>query len=62
MNLHVELFRVEARQFGWSIRQHEDPAAMPVLHALHGWVLLTAGGTWTTHPPNQTTATRGVPA
>lgn len=52
---HVESYRDQARQHGWAIRQTKDPAAMPVQHALHGWVLLNADGTWTTHSPNQTT-------
>jgi hypothetical protein len=52
---HVESFRAEARQYGWAIRQNDDPAVMPVLHALHGWVLLAADGTHTAFSPNQTT-------
>lgn len=59
---HVESFRAEARQFGWAIRQTDDPAVMPVLHALHGWVLLAPDGSYTAFSPNQATANQGVPA
>lgn len=60
-HLHVESFRAEARRFGWAIRQTDNPATMPVLHALHGWVLLDDAGRWAASSPNQTTA-EGVPA
>ena len=50
---HVERFRVEAREFGWAVRQSDDPAVMPVLHAVHGgWVLLSPAGQVTAHSPN----------
>ncbi|MFI2663214.1 hypothetical protein [Micromonospora carbonacea] len=52
-HLHVEQFRVEAREFGWAIRQSDDPALIPVLHAVHGWVLITADGAFANHTPNQ---------
>lgn len=51
---HVESHRVEAREFGWAVRQSDDPALMPVLHAVHGWVLLTPAGGITAHSPNHT--------
>lgn len=52
-HLHVESHRVEAREFGWAVRQSDDPASMPVLHAVHGgWVLLTPAGQVTAHSPN----------
>jgi hypothetical protein len=51
---HVESFRAEARLFGWAIRQTEDPAVMPVRHALHGWALLANDGTFTAFSPNHT--------
>ncbi|MFI7073621.1 hypothetical protein [Micromonospora sediminicola] len=42
---YVERHRVEAREFGWAVRQSDDPAQVPVLHAAHGgWVLLAADG------------------
>ncbi|MFG1846710.1 HNH endonuclease [Micromonospora carbonacea] len=50
---HVERHRAEAREFGWAIRQADDPAAMPVLHAAHGWVLLTVDGAFNNHTPNR---------
>lgn len=31
---------------GWRLESHENPAEMPVLHALHGWVLLDEDGGW----------------
>ncbi|MEV0214247.1 hypothetical protein [Micromonospora sp. NPDC050695] len=51
---HVESFRDEAREFGWAVRQSDDPALKPVLHAVHGWVLLTPAGGFTAHSPNHT--------
>ena len=50
---HVESFRAEAREFGWAVRQSDDPAVMPVLHAVHGgWVLLSPAGQVTAFSPN----------
>ena len=43
-NGHVESKRTEARDFGWAMKQTEDPLAKPLLHARHGWVRLTADG------------------
>ncbi|MEV5819237.1 hypothetical protein AB0L22_08690 [Micromonospora haikouensis] len=54
---HVEQHRVEARDFGWAIRQTDDPAEVPVLHAAHGWVLLTPAGGTTTYSLNHNTPT-----
>ncbi|MCG5464172.1 hypothetical protein MED01_002337 [Micromonospora sp. MED01] len=51
---HVESHRAEARDFGWAIRQSDNPALMPVLHAVHGWVILTPAGGFTAHSPNHT--------
>ena len=50
---HVESYRAEARAGGWAVRQSDVPAAMPVRHAVHGWVLLSADGSHTTATPNQ---------
>ena len=36
-----------ARQWGWMLRRHQDPATSPVLHAWHGWVYLGADGSVT---------------
>ncbi|MFJ1539349.1 hypothetical protein ACIODS_12470 [Micromonospora chalcea] len=44
---HVERNRVEARGFGWAVRQSDDPAVVPVRHAVHGLVLLAADGSFT---------------
>ncbi|MEU8334856.1 hypothetical protein [Micromonospora tulbaghiae] len=44
---HVERNRVEARGFGWAVRQSDDPAVVPVRHAVHGLVLLSADGSFT---------------
>lgn len=55
----VEQHRTEARQHGWAIRQTDNPLLVPVQHAVHGLVYLTAAGTWTALTPNQT---EGVPA
>lgn len=52
---HVESYREEARANGWAIRQSDDPAEMPVNHAVHGWVLLTDAGGIETYSPNQPT-------
>lgn len=53
---HAESHRAEAREFGWAVRQSDDPAVMPVLHAVHGgWVLLTPAGQVTACSPNHTT-------
>ncbi|MFG2046184.1 HNH endonuclease [Micromonospora sp. NPDC048935] len=51
-HLHVESHREEARANGWAIRLSDDPAEVPVNHAVHGWVLLNDVGTFTTYSPN----------
>lgn len=43
---HIESEREDARAHGWAIRQSEDPLLVPVDHALHGHVWLTADGGW----------------
>ncbi|MER7331611.1 MULTISPECIES: hypothetical protein [unclassified Micromonospora] len=51
---HVESRRAEARVNGWAIRQTDNPAEVPVNHAVHGWVLLTPDGDIQTYSPNHT--------
>ncbi|MEV1013719.1 hypothetical protein AB0I89_23500 [Micromonospora sp. NPDC049801] len=52
-HFHVESHRAEAREFGWAVRQSDDPAVMPVLHAAHGgWVMLTPAGSVAAYSPN----------
>lgn len=35
---------------GFWLHHGQDPAAVPVRHALHGWVLLTTAGGWSPAP------------
>ncbi|QKW15327.1 HNH endonuclease [Verrucosispora sp. NA02020] len=41
----VESSRAEAYELGFLVRQAQDPAEVPVLHAVHGRVLLADDGT-----------------
>jgi hypothetical protein len=50
----VESNRAEAEANGWAVKSNEDPLTKPVLHSLHGWVFLTASGSWTTRRPAAT--------
>lgn len=43
-HLAVESSKKAARPHGWAIWLNEDPAEVPVNHAVHGWVLLTDDG------------------
>ena len=43
---HIESNRAEALALGWLLRDSRDPSDAPVLHALHGWVLLDTEGGW----------------
>lgn len=52
----VESGRAEAREFGWAIRQSDDPLTYPVLHARHGWVRLDAAGGWVPSGPIEVAA------
>ncbi|MFY1595426.1 HNH endonuclease [Micromonospora sp. WMMD737] len=47
----VESNRDAARHGGWAIRQPDNPALMPVDHALHGRVWLDADGGWSGQAP-----------
>lgn len=48
----VESNRAEALRLGLLVHANADPAQVPVLHAVHGWVLLTPAGQVTAHSPN----------
>ena len=37
----------EAKKHGWIVTRYRDPSPVPVLHALHGWVVLDNDGTFT---------------
>jgi hypothetical protein len=50
-NGHVESEREEARANGWAIRNSEDPLLKPVVHALYGYVFLTADAQVATRRP-----------
>lgn len=50
----VESHRAEAHRMGLLLHAGDDPAAVPVLHAVHGWVLLAPDGSYTTYSPNHT--------
>jgi hypothetical protein len=60
----TERNRAEAYANGWLVRQAQDPAEVPVKHAVHGWVLLTNIGTTSAVSPTQddTPARKGAPA
>jgi len=44
------------RAAGFWIRQTDDPTAVPVLHAVHGWVWLTDDAGWSADPPGEVAA------
>lgn len=46
----MESKRAEAREFGYAIRQCDDPLLVPVVHALHGLIFLRADGGWSSRP------------
>jgi len=41
---YVESERYESYTQGWLVHMHHDPAAVPVLHDMDGWVLLDDDG------------------
>lgn len=49
---HVESRRTEAKANGWAVDSNTDPLTVPVVHSLHGVVLLTADGGWTSRRPS----------
>jgi hypothetical protein len=48
----AEANRAEALRLGLLVHANADPAHVPVLHAVHGWVLLTPAGGFTAYSPN----------
>lgn len=45
-HMWTESRRKQAYLAGWLVRTGFDPANVPILHALHGWVLLLPDGGW----------------
>jgi 5-methylcytosine-specific restriction enzyme A len=49
-HLAAESRGAESHGNGFWLHHGQDPATVPVQHALHGWVLLTAAGGWSPAP------------
>ncbi len=50
----VEANRAEALRLGLLVHANADPAQVPVLNAVHGWVVLNPAGGFTAYSPNHT--------